>query len=67
MAVNVFNTASSSDNISRHDMLAWVNNTLDCNYTKIEELCSGRWRREEGRGRDGDGEETRNKLDSFWV
>lgn len=41
MAVNVFNTASTSETLSRHDMLAWVNNTLDANFTKIEELCSG--------------------------
>lgn len=24
-------------------MLAWVNDSLHLNYTKIEQLCSGRW------------------------
>ncbi|XP_067824008.1 microtubule-associated protein RP/EB family member 1-like isoform X1 [Heptranchias perlo] len=41
MAVNVYFTSSTSDNLSRHDMLAWVNNSLQLNYTKIEQLCSG--------------------------
>lgn len=41
MAVNVFSTSATTENLSRHDMLSWVNSTLDCNYTKIEELCSG--------------------------
>ena len=41
MAVNVFNTASTSENLSRHDMLEWINSGLGCKYTKIEELCSG--------------------------
>ncbi len=42
MAVNVFTTSSTTDNLSRHDMLAWINNSLSCNYSKIEELCSGK-------------------------
>ena len=41
MAVNVFNTASTSENLSRHEMLEWVNNSLQGNFTKIEQLCSG--------------------------
>ncbi|GCC36861.1 hypothetical protein chiPu_0015361 [Chiloscyllium punctatum] len=41
MAVNVYFTSSTSDNLSRHDMLSWVNNSLKLNYTKIEQLCSG--------------------------
>ncbi|XP_020372315.1 microtubule-associated protein RP/EB family member 1-like [Rhincodon typus] len=41
MAVNVYFTSSTSDNLSRHDMLAWVNDSLQLNYTKIEQLCSG--------------------------
>ncbi|XP_060696045.1 microtubule-associated protein RP/EB family member 1-like [Hemiscyllium ocellatum] len=40
MAVNVYFTSSTSDNLSHHDMLAWVNNSLKLNYTKIEQLCS---------------------------
>jgi len=41
MAVNVFSTSSTVDNLSRHDMLSWINDSLDANYTKIEDLCSG--------------------------
>jgi len=41
MAVNVYSTNVTTDNLSRHDILSWVNNTLQCNYRKIEELCSG--------------------------
>lgn len=40
-AVNVHCTSVNADNLSRHDMIAWVNDTLNANYTKIEELCSG--------------------------
>lgn len=42
MAVNVYSTSVTSENLSRHDMLAWVNDSLHLNYTKIEQLCSGR-------------------------
>ncbi|KFQ50551.1 Microtubule-associated protein RP/EB family member 3, partial [Nestor notabilis] len=41
MAVNVYSTSVTSENLSRHDMLAWVNDSLQLNYTKIEQLCSG--------------------------
>jgi len=41
MAVNVYATSGTTDNLSRHDMLAWVNDSLQTKYTKIEELCSG--------------------------
>ncbi|XP_062954072.1 microtubule-associated protein RP/EB family member 1-like [Cynocephalus volans] len=41
MAVNVHSTSVTSDNLSRHDMLAWVNESLQLNLTKIEQLCSG--------------------------
>ncbi|KAH9523514.1 Microtubule-associated protein RP/EB member 1 [Bulinus truncatus] len=34
-------TNASENNLSRHDMLAWINDTLQTSYTKIEELCSG--------------------------
>nr|XP_006819974.1 PREDICTED: microtubule-associated protein RP/EB family member 3-like isoform X2 [Saccoglossus kowalevskii] len=40
-AVNVYSTSATSDNLSRHDMLAWVNDSLQLNYTKVEQLCSG--------------------------
>lgn len=41
MAVNVYATSVSIDNLSRHDMLAWVNDSLHLTYTKIEQMCSG--------------------------
>ena len=41
MAVNVFSTSATVENLSRHDLLAWINDALQINYTKIEELCSG--------------------------
>ena len=42
MAVNVYSTSVTTDNLSRHDMLAWVNDCLGSCYTKIEEMCSGK-------------------------
>ncbi|KAK7863311.1 hypothetical protein R5R35_004382 [Gryllus longicercus] len=41
MAVNVYSTNVTSENLSRHDMLAWVNDCLSSSFTKIEELCTG--------------------------
>ena len=41
MAVNVFNTGATSDNLSRHEMLTWINDSLQTNFTKIEQMCSG--------------------------
>lgn len=41
MAVNVYSTSATSENLSRHDILAWVNDSLQTNYGKIEELCTG--------------------------
>jgi len=41
MAVNVYNTSVTTDNLSRHDMLAWVNDCLQAQLAKIEELCTG--------------------------
>ena len=41
MAVNVYSTSVTTDNLSRHDMLAWVNNSLDSRFSKIEEMCTG--------------------------
>lgn len=41
MAVNVYSTSVTTDNLSRHDMLAWVNGCLEANLTKVEELCTG--------------------------
>ena len=39
--MNVFATSATTENLSRHDMLAWVNDSLMSKYLKIEELCSG--------------------------
>lgn len=41
MAVNVYSTNVTTENLSRHDMLAWVNDCLASNFSKIEELCTG--------------------------
>jgi len=40
-AVNVYNTSVTAENLSRHEILAWINDTLKTNLTKIEELCTG--------------------------
>ena len=41
MVVNVYNTSVTTDNLSRHDLLAWVNDCLMTKYCKVEELCTG--------------------------
>ena len=41
MAVNVFSTSSTADNLSRHDLLSWLNTSLAARFAKVEELCSG--------------------------
>lgn len=41
MAVNVYSTNVTTENLSRHDMLSWVNDCLQAQFTKIEELCTG--------------------------
>ncbi|GAV02310.1 hypothetical protein RvY_12895 [Ramazzottius varieornatus] len=40
-AINVFSTSVTTDNISRHDMLNWVNDCLQSNFQKIEDLANG--------------------------
>merc|ERR1712106_1100756 len=40
-AVNVALTSATSDNLSRHDMIQWINTSLSTHYKKIEELASG--------------------------
>ncbi|XP_027036581.1 microtubule-associated protein RP/EB family member 1-like [Pocillopora verrucosa] len=40
-AINVHSTSCTTDNLSRHDMLKWINESLQLKYTKIEQLCSG--------------------------
>lgn len=39
--VNVYATSATAENLSRHEMLGWVNDCLQTNYGKIEELCTG--------------------------
>ncbi|XP_059474927.1 microtubule-associated protein RP/EB family member 1 isoform X2 [Neocloeon triangulifer] len=41
MAVNVYSTNVTTENLSRHEMLNWVNDCLQLGYCKIEELCTG--------------------------
>jgi len=41
MAVNVYNTSVTNENLSRHEMLAWVNGNLQSQFGKIEELGTG--------------------------
>uniref|UniRef100_A0A8C8TH76 Microtubule-associated protein RP/EB family member 1 n=1 Tax=Peromyscus maniculatus bairdii TaxID=230844 RepID=A0A8C8TH76_PERMB len=40
MAVNVYLTSVTNDTQSQNDMLAWINESLQLNLTKIEQLCS---------------------------
>lgn len=41
MAVNVYSTSATTENLSRHEMLSWVNDCLQTNFSKIEEMCTG--------------------------
>jgi RP/EB family microtubule-associated protein len=42
MAINVFTSAVTTDNIiSRNDLVDWVNNSLQLHHAKVENLCSG--------------------------
>jgi len=41
MAVNVTYTSGGSDNLSRHEILTWLNDCLQAQFGKIEELCTG--------------------------
>uniref|UniRef100_A0A8C0M4F8 Microtubule-associated protein RP/EB family member 2 n=6 Tax=Canidae TaxID=9608 RepID=A0A8C0M4F8_CANLF len=41
MAVNVYSTSITQETMSRHDIIAWVNDIVSLNYTKVEQLCSG--------------------------
>ncbi|XP_058245020.1 microtubule-associated protein RP/EB family member 1a isoform X3 [Hemibagrus wyckioides] len=40
MAVNVYSTSVTSENLSRHDLLTWINSSLHMNHAKIEQLCT---------------------------
>eukprot|EP00037_Helgoeca_nana_P013681 m.126179 g.126179 ORF g.126179 m.126179 type:complete len:272 (+) comp22173_c0_seq2:22-837(+) len=39
-AINVYSTNVSANQISRNDLVEWVNGDLQLNYTKVENLCS---------------------------
>lgn len=39
--VNVHATSATAENLSRHEMLNWVNDSLQAEYKKIEELSNG--------------------------
>ncbi|XP_039610422.1 microtubule-associated protein RP/EB family member 2 isoform X1 [Polypterus senegalus] len=41
MAVNVYSTSITQETMSRHDIIAWVNDILCLAYTKVEQLSSG--------------------------
>jgi RP/EB family microtubule-associated protein len=41
-AVNVYHTSVTTDNLSRNDILQWINTALEANFTKVEDLCSGK-------------------------
>jgi len=41
-AINVYHTSVTTDNLSRNDILNWINSALDANFTKVEDLCSGK-------------------------
>ncbi|XP_052871554.1 microtubule-associated protein RP/EB family member 1-like [Anopheles cruzii] len=41
MAVNVHFTGATMENLSRIELLAWVNRTLMSEFKKVEELCTG--------------------------
>uniref|UniRef100_A0A0M3ICJ8 Calponin-homology (CH) domain-containing protein n=1 Tax=Ascaris lumbricoides TaxID=6252 RepID=A0A0M3ICJ8_ASCLU len=41
MVQNVFATSATAENCSRHDLLAFVNNCLQANFTRIEEMSTG--------------------------
>jgi RP/EB family microtubule-associated protein len=46
MAVNVFATGNQlADNVSRQDLVEWVNTSLHLNFTKVENFCSGEYLR----------------------
>uniref|UniRef100_A0A915BE75 Uncharacterized protein n=1 Tax=Parascaris univalens TaxID=6257 RepID=A0A915BE75_PARUN len=39
--VNVYATSATTDNMSRHEMLMWVNDCLQSNFGKIEDMHTG--------------------------
>lgn len=43
MAINVVSTSVTSENISRHEMVRWVNDSLGMSISKVENLCTGKF------------------------
>lgn len=41
MVTNVYATSATTDNLSRNELLAWVNDCLQANFSKIEQLHTG--------------------------
>ncbi|XP_031551476.1 microtubule-associated protein RP/EB family member 1-like [Actinia tenebrosa] len=41
MAVNVFASSQTTDNLSRHELMQWVNDSLQLQYQKVEQMCTG--------------------------
>lgn len=39
--INVYTTSVTTDNMSRQDMLLWVNDCLQAEFSKIEQLHTG--------------------------
>lgn len=39
--VNVYATSATTENLSRHEMLMWVNDCLQSNFAKIEDMHTG--------------------------
>ncbi|VDD95493.1 unnamed protein product [Enterobius vermicularis] len=39
--VNVYTTSATTENLSRHEMLMWVNDCLQSNFTRIEDMHTG--------------------------
>ena len=40
-AINVFSTSVASNNLSRQELVQWINDSLQLHLTKIEQLCTG--------------------------
>lgn len=39
--VNVYATSATTENLSRHEMLMWVNDCLQSNFSRLEEMHTG--------------------------